>query len=189
MPKDTTRALAASIVAKRARNAHLPRCRHCKVNAVTRRKEGWVTKRGLCSTCYEDKDIRNRYPRYDTSEAVSELRRKIKELLISGMTNSEIAEKLGVTRNLVRYHNNRVEVLKKVTSNGAVPAFDWSNQPDLFPCGKCIVEPVTRPLGLCARCQKEYSDWKPRDKSKDGPLVMCLKVHRVVESREKKSCY
>ena len=40
-------------------------------------------------------------------------------------------------------------------------SFAWTNNPDLFPCGGCIVEPVTQPGALCTDCQKITNTKEP----------------------------
>ncbi len=149
MPKRTSEALVASIAAKRARCAHLPRCRHCTVNAAAC-KDGSPRRRGLCNTCYNNLNIRGMYPAYK--------------------------------------HRKSPQYNRTINSNGARPAFVWSDDRDLYPCRGCITEPVDRPLGLCVECQKNNPESEPRQR-KQEPLVLCLKVHKVSLSREKRAQY
>ncbi len=60
------------------------------------------------------------------------------------------------------------------------PTFPWSNNPKLFPCGRCIKEPVNRPLGLCPDCFRIAPDWQPKFSAK-RPLELCQAATAVAQ--------
>ncbi len=60
------------------------------------------------------------------------------------------------------------------------PTFPWSNDPELFPCDKCVRGAATHPRGLCVECLRIAPDWQPKC-SAPRPLELCQAATAVAQ--------
>ncbi len=147
------------------RDPNKPACKHCKRRT---RRPGT---RGLCYACHTTPNIRVRYPvsvggpprvKHSPCAHCGERAAFCAGGLCRGCV--KIPE---IRRQHARNYCERIELAPR---DSTIP-LPWSNDPNLYPCDRCIRGAAPHPRGLCPDCAEECPDWQPKERERE-PLVL-----------------